>query len=121
MIGVSCCIYNWTAPKRGGMFKSPIYLPPYTDIYPLYRTPIFAELFRRIPITAIKHIDLGINGILINVRNHTINGIILLYKLFLPNIFRFHLSNRKKSSLPRLHFLHIHLPIPFLPQCFLLT
>ena len=70
-----------------GMFKSPIYLPPYTDIYPLYRTPIFAEHHHRIPIAAIKHIDFGIDGILINVRNHTINGIISLHKFFLPNIF----------------------------------
>ena len=62
----------------------------FTALYyhmPLYRTPIFSELFHRIPITAIKHTNFGIDSILINVRNHTINGIISLHKFFLLKIF----------------------------------
>lgn len=70
-----------------GMFKSPHILPPYIAIYPYTKRLFLPNFFHRIPITAIKHTDFGIDGILINVRNHTINGIISLHKFFLPNRF----------------------------------
>ena len=59
-------------------------MPPYT---PHIELSIFAELFHRIPITAIKHTDFGIDSILINVRNYTVNGIISLHKFFLLKRF----------------------------------
>lgn len=44
---------------------------------------LFTEHIHRIPINAIKHTDFGVDSILINVKNYTINGIILLHKFFL--------------------------------------
>lgn len=63
------------------MLKSPIYLPALYHHIPIYRTPNLTEHFYRIPITARKHTDFGIDSIPINVRNYTTNGIILLQKL----------------------------------------
>ena len=73
--------------SMGGMFKSYIYFTTLYSHIPLYRTSNLAEQFHRIPITARKHTDFRIDSILINVRNHTINGIISLHKFFLQKIF----------------------------------
>lgn len=90
LIGVSCCFFFFNrATHTGGwgMFKSPTYFTTLYRHIPLYRTPIFTELFHRIPITARKHTDFGIDSILINVKKHAINGIILLHKFFLLKRF----------------------------------
>ncbi len=46
------------------MFKSLIYLPPYITHIAYTERLIFTEHFHRIPITARKHIDFGIDSIL---------------------------------------------------------
>lgn len=55
--------------------------PGYTEC------PFLTNIFHRIPINVKIHTDFGIDSILIIYKKHTVNGIILLHKFFLPNIF----------------------------------